>query len=141
MSEVRVSGDLRGKPAILVHGRADALVPVNHTSRPYTALNQRVEGRSGLRYYEVTDAQHFDALVPFYPRIFVPLSVYGQRALDLMYEHLRQGTALPPSQVVRAVARDNPSTVLTDAHVPPIAPTPTATNAITVTAGELTVSD
>ncbi|MGT2490342.1 3-hydroxybutyrate oligomer hydrolase family protein [Cupriavidus basilensis] len=32
------SGDLHGKPAIIVHGRSDALLPVNHTSRPYPRL-------------------------------------------------------------------------------------------------------
>ena len=39
------NGNLQRKPAIIVHGRADALIPVNHSSRPYTALNKRVEGR------------------------------------------------------------------------------------------------
>ena len=29
-----------GKPAIIVHGRADALLPVNHTSRPYYRAQQ-----------------------------------------------------------------------------------------------------
>src|SRR5207244_1760939 len=34
------TGMLRGKPVIIVHGRSDTLVPVNHTSRPYYALNK-----------------------------------------------------------------------------------------------------
>ena len=34
---VQRSGDCRAKPTIIVHGRNDALVPVNHSSRPYVA--------------------------------------------------------------------------------------------------------
>ncbi|MGH6610925.1 MAG: 3-hydroxybutyrate oligomer hydrolase family protein, partial [Burkholderiaceae bacterium] len=44
VNEVRVNGNLRGKPTIIVHGRADALVPVNHTSRPYFGINKILEG-------------------------------------------------------------------------------------------------
>jgi len=39
-----LTGRLRGKPAIIVHGRSDALVPVNHSSRAYYGTNQFVEG-------------------------------------------------------------------------------------------------
>ena len=57
---VKRSANLRGKPAIIVQGRSDTLLPVNHTGRPYYALNKSVEGSSKLVYYEVTNAQHFD---------------------------------------------------------------------------------
>ena len=47
-----------------MHGRADNLVPVNHASRPYYGLNKMVEGgESKLRYYEITNAQHFEAFI------------------------------------------------------------------------------
>lgn len=141
MNEVRVSGDLRGKPTVIVHGRADALIPVNHTSRPYAALNKRVESGSGLRYYEVTDANHFDALVGLYPKTMVPLHVYTLRALDLMYAKLTTGANLPDSQVIRATARASAEVTLTDAHVPPIAATPAAANQIAVTAGNIDVAN
>jgi hydroxybutyrate-dimer hydrolase len=139
MGEIRVAGDLHGKPAIVLHGRADALLPVNHTSRPYAAFNAAREPASRLRYYEVTDANHFDALVGLYPRTLVPLHVYNLRALDLMYAHLSTGALLPPSQVVRATARASASTPLTDANVPPIAATPSAAEAISVLAGAIDV--
>lgn len=42
MRELRASGNLRGKPAIILHGRMDALVAVNHTSRAYFGLNVTV---------------------------------------------------------------------------------------------------
>jgi hydroxybutyrate-dimer hydrolase len=132
VDEVRVTGDLRGKPVVVLQGRSDALLPVNHTSRPYTALNARADGATQLRYYEVTDANHFDALVGLYPRTLVPLHVYTLRALDLMYAKLGSGGDLPPSQVVRAVARSSGAATLTDANVPPIATSPATSNRITV---------
>ena len=58
------SGNLRGKPAIIVHGRADTQIPVNFNSRPYFGLNKQVEGaQSKLTYIEVTNAQHFEAFI------------------------------------------------------------------------------
>ena len=139
IDEVRVSGNLRGKPVVILHGRSDALLPVNHTSRPYMALNQRVDGSGTVRYYEVTDANHFDALVGLYPRTLVPLHVYTLSALDLMYANLTSGAALPGSQVVRATARSGPAAVLTDANVPPIAATPSDADRILVGSGTIDV--
>ena len=56
---------LKNTPAIIVQGRSDALVPVNHSSRAYYASNQATaRGVSQLRYVEVTNAQHFDAFLP-----------------------------------------------------------------------------
>lgn len=103
------TGDLRGRPAIIVHGRDDALLPVNHTSRPYLGLNRvREGGRSRLSYIEVTNAQHFDGfigVVPGYENRYVPLHLYLIRALDAVYANLRDGRVLPPSQVVRTSPR------------------------------------
>lgn len=141
LKEIRVNGDLNGKPTIIVHGRSDALLPVNHTSRPYVALNRRADRQSDVHYYEVTDANHFDAIVAFYPRTLVPLHVYGVRALDLMYARLTTKAPLPPSQVVRAVARTGAGAPLTDANVPPIALQPAAGNTIEVRPGMISVPD
>lgn len=62
VSKIRIDGDLHGKPTLIVQGRADTLLPVNHASRSYAALNSRTDRKSRLHYYEVTDATHFDAL-------------------------------------------------------------------------------
>jgi hydroxybutyrate-dimer hydrolase len=43
VSEVRASGKLHGKPAIILHGRSDALLAPNHTSRAYYGRNKVVE--------------------------------------------------------------------------------------------------
>src|SRR5207244_3677284 len=53
---VRASGDLHGKPAIVLHGRSDSLLAPNHTSRAYFGLNRTVEkDRSRLSYIEVVN--------------------------------------------------------------------------------------
>ncbi len=145
------NGNLQRKPAIIVHGRADALIPVNHSSRPYTALNKRVEGRhSQLSYIEVTNAQHFDSFIGLptllggYDTRYIPLHVYLNRALDAMWDHLRHGKPLPESQVVRTVPRGGTpgaAPAITQANVPPIARRPAAENAIRMVDNTLVVPD
>lgn len=147
---VRVRGDLNGRPAIIVHGRADALVPVGFSSRPYLGANRLAEhGRSRLAYVEVTNAQHFDAFIdnpalPGYDSRFVPLHVYFRRALDLMYAHLTRGAPLPPSQVVRTVPRGGApgaAPALTEANVPPILQVPAEGDRISFDRGVVRVPD
>ena len=144
------TGNLRGKPAIIVHGRADTLVPVNHSSRPYYALNKSVEQGSQLVYYEVTNAQHFDAFVGTaafagYDARLVPLHRYVIQALDIMYANLKNGAAIPPSQVVRTTPRGGAGGAgtppITAANVPPIAATPASGDAITFSGNTLTIPD
>ena len=134
MAEVAASGKLQAKPAIIVQGRSDTLIPVNHASRAYLGLNAAVEGtNSKLRYIEVSNANHFDSFGSALPTLIVPLHVYLNRALDAMYAHLSAKQALPPSQVVRTVTRTDASTLITNVNVPAIAATPAAGNAISVT--------
>jgi hydroxybutyrate-dimer hydrolase len=144
----RRNGRLHGKPALIVHGRADALLPVNHTSRPYTALNKWVEGAgSRLSYIEVANGQHFDAftqLLPGYDTRYVPVHLYLFRALDAMWTHLAQGAPLPASQVVRTVPRGGvpgAAPALQDVNVPPIALVPAAADAITMQGNTLVVPE
>jgi len=136
------TGNLRGKPAMIVHGRSDALIPVNHSSRPYLGLNKSVEGgASKLSYIEVTNGQHFDGFIDAlqgYAKRYVPMHVYLNRALDAVYANLKNGTALPPSQVVRTTPRGGNDSDLVGpqilpSNVPSIAATPAAADAITVT--------
>lgn len=133
------SGDLHGKPAIIVHGRSDALLPVNHTSRPYLGYNRLKEGSaSNLSYMEVTNGQHFDSFigaVAGYDNRYIPLHVYLNRALDAVYANLTTGTALPPSQVVRTIARGgilSPAPTILPTNLPPFAATPANADRITV---------
>lgn len=137
---ISVEAELHGKPAILVQGRSDALVPINHASRAYLAANSAREGaRSRVSLYEVMNGQHFDAFlaVPGFDTRFIPVHYYYLQALDLMWHHLMDGTPLPPSQVIRTVPRGGApgaAPALTTANLPAIEPNPSG-NAIAVSHG------
>ena len=150
IDQVRATGTLRGKPALIVNGRADAVVAPNHASRAYYGRNQSVEGlESNLRYYEVTNAHHFDAWNGLFPPLaerFVPLHFYLVRALDLMYDHLRGGQPLPPSQVIHARPRGRTASgevppVEIGTHVPLIAEEPQPEARITFADNRLMIPD
>src|SRR6185312_10042034 len=137
--DIRASGHLRRRPAVIVTGRNDGILPPNFTSRAYFGLNNIVEGSvSPLRYYEVTNAHHLDSFNQFagYNALYVPLHRYFIQAMDLMYAHLRQGRALPPSQVVHTTPRGAGAPPITAANVPPIADAPPPAALITFTAGQ-----
>jgi hydroxybutyrate-dimer hydrolase len=108
IAAVQATGNPRGKPVVIVQGRADGIIPPNHAARPYYALALIAEKRGGdVRYYEVTNATHLDAFnaFPGFDARYVPLHAYYFQALDLMWDHLVNGAPLPPSQVVRTVPR------------------------------------
>ena len=66
------------------------------------------------------------------------------QALDLIYDNLRNGTPLPPSQVVRTVPRGGTpgaAPPITLANVPPIAVNPPLGNQITFNGNILTIPD
>ncbi len=137
--QVLRTGDLRGKPAIVVAGRADALIPVNFNARPYFGLNKVTEGAaSKLSYIEVTNAQHFDAFIdnpalPGYDTAFVPLHHYFIQAMDRMWATLTANAPLPPSQLVRTTPRGGApgqAPPITPGNLPPISPTPSAADLI-----------
>jgi hydroxybutyrate-dimer hydrolase len=145
ISQVLLTANLRGKPTLIVAGRDDTLVPVNHAARAYFGTNQMREGASSkLKYIEVTNAQHFDAFIAFgallgYDSRYVPLHVYFVRAMDAMWNHLKSGAALPASQVVRTTPRGEGAPALQASNVPAWATTPAAADAIGFSATTLTV--
>lgn len=153
IAEVQVRARIGNTPAIVVQGRADALVPVNHASRAWYAKNQSTaKGASNVSYVEVTNAQHFDAFLSGgavfggYDQRFVPLHVYLIRALDAMYDHLASGTPLPPSQVVHTTPRCGPvypcvAPPIAPINVPPIATNPAQADRIVFDKGTLYVPD
>jgi hydroxybutyrate-dimer hydrolase len=138
-----LDGKLRGKPALIVHGRADALIPVNHASRAYYGAHKLTDRHSATRYIEVTNAQHFDSFLSFpgYPERYLPLHVYLIRSLNAMHAHLTQGTALPPSQVVRTVPRGAGAPAIAAANVPEWAATPAAGDRIGFEQRTLSIPD
>lgn len=145
IDDIRASGELGGRPVVVFTGRNDAILPPNHTSRAYYGLNQSVEGGdSHMRYYEVLNAQHLDAFNAFagFDVLFVPLHHYFIEGLNLMYDHLKNGTQLPASQVVRTVPRGGiagAAPQITPANVPSTNPTPDPADVITFADGVLAI--
>jgi hydroxybutyrate-dimer hydrolase len=145
VADVMRSGNLHGKPAIIVQGRSDTLLPVAHTGRAYTAKNAAAESAgSHLAYYEIENAQHLDVLaaVPGLDTRIVPLAPYLFQSLDMMLAHLQTGAIIAPSQVVRTTPRGGnagAAPAITHANVPAIAATPAQSNVITVSGSALSV--
>ena len=142
IQQVLRTARLRGVPTILVQGRADTLVPVNHASRAYFGANKLADGPdSPTVYYEVENAQHFDPFLPF-PSLasrYVPLHPYVIQSLDLMFARLKSGAALPPSQLVHTTPRSSVLAQISTANVPPISSTPAAADLITFASGTVSV--
>ncbi len=118
--EVVMTARLGNRPVVIVHGRADSLIPVNQSSRPYYALNRRDRGsRDELKYYELEHGNHFDAVLalPGFAEGYVPMQVWMVRGLDALHERLTLGTPLPPSQVIRSRPRGT-----ANGAVPPLGP-------------------
>ena len=122
---------------------------MNHASRAYYALNKSVEPGSKLAYYEVTNAQHFDSFVGTaafagYDTRLVPLHRYFLQAMDIMYANLKNGAAIPASQVVRTTPRGGTPGAAPQSgasNVPAIAATPAAADQITFGGNVLSIPD
>jgi hydroxybutyrate-dimer hydrolase len=151
MAETLLKGNLRGVPSVIVSGRSDTLVPVNHAARAYAGFNSRVEGGSNLRYYEIVNGQHFDAFIPSlaggggingFDVLFVPVHYYFINAMDIVWARLKNNVPLPASQVVRTTPRGGTpgaAPPIAAANVPKIAATPAAANTITIGSGAINV--
>src|SRR5439155_19424782 len=99
---------------------------------------------SRLRYFEVTNAEHFGTDLPGFDTRMIPLALYHLRALDLMWAHLTEKAALPPSQVVRTTPRGGEAgkaPPLQLSNVPPISMQPAGGDRIEVDGGRLKIPD
>lgn len=145
VAEFLANGDLHGKPAIIVHGRADNRVPPSFSSRPYLATNSLREGGSSrLRYVEVEHAEHFGFAGPGFDTRFVPLGYYLLQALDRLWLNLTAAAALPPSQIVRTTPRGGTpgaAAPLSAGNIPPIASVTGPRDRIVVQQGIVTLPD
>ncbi len=147
VQEVLMSGNLRGKPTVIVAGRSDTLLPPNHTSRAYAGL-QLEGGRAAPASCATTRCSTASTSTAStrrgrrggYDTLFIPVHHYMNKALDLVWAHMKQQTALPPSQVVRTVPRGGTpgaAPAITAANVPDIAAAPAAGDTITTAAGAI----
>jgi hydroxybutyrate-dimer hydrolase len=94
-----------GLPVVVIHGTDDGLVPQAFTSAPYVAT-AHAAGRD-VRYWQVRNAQHFDAFLGFpqYGAVYVPLLPYVYSALDRVDAALDGKAALPVDAVVATTPR------------------------------------
>lgn len=135
VAQLQRTGRITSAPTIILHGRSDTLIPVNHTSRPYVA--QAAAAGANISYYEIIQGQHFDALLPTFKTTgrLTPMHHYNLQALDAMWQHLTAQKPIPPSQVVRAAL---PGTPVSAADLPSIATVP-AGNAIAISNGRIDI--
>ncbi|UNK50169.1 D-(-)-3-hydroxybutyrate oligomer hydrolase [Lysobacter sp. S4-A87] len=95
----------KGLPVVVIHGSDDGLVPPAFTSAPYVKQAQAA-GRD-VRYWQVRNAQHFDAFLglPDYGARYLPLLPYVYAALDRVSAQLDGNGALPVDAVIATTPR------------------------------------
>ncbi|MEI8597093.1 3-hydroxybutyrate oligomer hydrolase family protein [Vibrio sp. M60_M31a] len=98
-----MSGDLQGKPAIIMHGRADQVVAPNHGGRAYYARNRQVDARDDVAL-EIENGHHlemfayllapnlgFYATPPNMQHRYAYIHPYFEQAPNQMFAHLSSG--------------------------------------------------
>ena len=105
IAETRAGLPPPGLPVIVLHGTDDGLVPQAFSSAPYVAMAQAA-GRD-VRYWQVRNAQHFDAFLGFpqYAATYLPLLPYVYSALDQVEAYLDGKGALPADAVIATIPR------------------------------------
>lgn len=106
IAATRAAPPRAGLPVMIVHGQNDGLIPEAFTSTPYVAA-ARAAGRGDVRYWQVRNAQHFDAFLAFpaYGARYAPLLPYVHAALDRVSAHLDGQGALPADATIEAQGR------------------------------------
>jgi hydroxybutyrate-dimer hydrolase len=142
LARLMMHGNLHRKPTIIIQGQLDEILPVDMVVRPYVALNSLVEGKdSRVTYLEVPLATHGDPGSDS-RSTYVPWGIYHIRSLELMWNNLTKGTALPPSQVIRVSYSEdsrskNPATP--EVTSPSILLDPSAADRIVINGGDILI--
>lgn len=94
-------------PMIIVHGKADGLVPMAFSSAPYVKWLQE-NGRKPV-FWKVGHGQHFDAFLAFpgFGDAHVPMLPFAYSALDKLWAHVYNGAAMPESREFATTPRGN----------------------------------
>ncbi|MBI0061651.1 hypothetical protein H3T83_10650 [Gilliamella sp. M0320] len=105
LKQVQATGNLNKIKTFIVHGQNNVKQLIDHTSRPYVALNSAVEGKeSQLRYIEVENASYLDGKSPF-DNTLLAIDYYGEDAIEWLWANLTNNTTLPESQIIRTKPR------------------------------------
>ncbi|MDQ7018706.1 MAG: 3-hydroxybutyrate oligomer hydrolase family protein [Robiginitomaculum sp.] len=127
IAEIRANAKPGQRPIVILHGRNDGLILPEHASRAYMSAVLAAGPHPELRYYEIENAQHFDALtaLPSMAGRIVPIQPYFETALDMVFARLAGGPPLPPSQWVHTKRRQGSDTAkvepFSSQHLGPIA--------------------
>ncbi len=117
IKQTALTGKLHGKPIILMQGRSDEVVHINHASRAYYARYMQQGGDDAeMAFLEIKNGHHlemYNGLLPAYGENSSYLHPYFNDAVGMMLDHLRNGTKLPGDQVVRA-QKKGPSDIRAD---------------------------
>ena len=105
VQDTRAGLPREGLPLVVIHGSDDGLVPQAFSSAPYVAA-AKAAGRD-VRYWQVRNAQHFDAFLGFpqYGALYLPLLPYVYEALDRVEAHLDGTGTLPADAVIATQPR------------------------------------
>ncbi len=97
IQQTLATGMPRSPRVLVVHGANDGLVPAAFTARAWTTAVRASAPAVALRYWEVAHVQHFDALLaaPTFAGRMLPLMPYAHQALDLAWNSVQDGSALP----------------------------------------------
>ena len=135
LKQVQATGNLNKIKTFIVHGQNNVKQLINHTSRPYVALNSGVEGKeSQLRYIEVENASYLDGKSPF-DNTLLAIDYYGEDAIEWLWANLTNNTTLPESQVIRTKPRGGSISQAPQAtleNLVPIAQKPDSSNLIII---------
>ncbi|OTQ57185.1 3-hydroxybutyrate oligomer hydrolase family protein [Gilliamella sp. A7] len=135
LKQVQATGNLNKTKTFIVHGQNNVKQLINHTSRPYVALNSAVEGKeSQLRYIEVENASYLDGKSPF-DNTLLAIDYYGEDAIEWLWANLNNNTTLPESQVVHTKPRGGSigqAPQATIENLVPIAQKPDSNNLIVI---------
>ena len=119
IAETRAGLPRSGLPVVVIHGADDGLIPMAFSSAPY--VRQAKAGGRDVRYWQVRNAQHFDAFLglPDYGARYLPLLPYVYEALDRVDAHLDGSGSLPADAVISTTPRGAAALQAGDLAIPP----------------------
>lgn len=106
-----------GKKMITLHGKLDALLPIDTDSNPYERLVNR-NGRTGHRYYTIGKGNHVDSFYDDFKSRLRPMLPCYRASFLALERWVEDGRKPPPNQFVsRQGSRDRDEGVINNCTV------------------------